>query len=121
MHYGHLLCVGLAVAGLIGCESDGATYPKGGLYGPCSATEPCETGLKCLPSAAAPEVFVCTRPCAPAAKCPGTIQAGTCRAMYECEQGCCQITNVWSSNVTLTCDGTPTTGMLADGYCQPRP
>jgi len=94
---------------------------KGSLYGPCSITSPCAAGLKCMPSAAAPTVFICIAPCAPSPKCPGVIKVGECRPMQECEQGCCQVENIWGDGTKLTCDGAETAAVLSDGYCQPRP
>lgn len=113
----------LLAAALASCDSGApaATLAKGGLYGPCSPTAPCAAGLKCIPSAAAPTVFICTAPCTPSPKCPGVVKVGECRPMVECEQGCCQVENVWTDGSKLTCDATPTTAVLSDGYCQPRP
>ncbi len=114
----------LIAAALCACESTATTataVAKGELYGPCSPTEPCASGLKCIPSAAAPTVFICTAPCTPSPKCPGVLTVGECRPMNECQQGCCKVENVWGDGTKLTCDGADTPAVLSDGYCQPRP
>lgn len=117
-----LLC--LLTVSVLACASDTtatSTVAKSGLYGPCGVNAPCATGLSCMPNAAAPTVFICTRACAPTKKCPGVLKIAECRAMNECEEGCCQINNIWGDGTKITCDGSEVDAVWSDGYCQPKP
>ena len=120
----------LSCATLISCATDTidtADKPDkpltSDLYGPCGTPDwTCASGLSCVSSRDDPSVFLCTRPCEPAAKCPQVIDVGACYPMLECGTGCCEINNTWSqSSIKVSCAAGETVAVLSDGFCQPWP
>ncbi len=124
-----LRCVVVTVAllALVSCATDTTeTVDKpltSDLYGPCGSPDwTCAPGLSCVSSRDDASVFLCTRACAPAAKCPLVIDVGQCHPMLECGTGCCEINNTWTqSSVKVTCEAGETVAVLSDGFCQPWP
>ncbi len=121
-----LFVVAIAGTCLVACDSDeGVSAETSGLFGPCGdGINVCQDGLACLPGRDDPTVFMCTRGCVPAPKCPDAIAVGECRALLECGQGCCEVNNIWTQSGTTVKCGDPeedTKALLSDGYCQPWP